>query len=90
LLLTFYWTSASDAEVDFVIQINDNNYPIEVKSGTSRNIKSLRSYADKYKPEKIFIISPRNFMKDKDFINIPLYAICSIYGKKRFATDHTD
>lgn len=71
----FYWKSKSDAEVDFIIQFQNEIYPLEVKSGLSRNLKSLRSYADKYKPGFIFRASPRNFVKDKEFINIPLYAV---------------
>ena len=74
----FYWTSKSEAEVDFILQLKDKIYPVEVKSGISKNIKSLRSYADKYKPKTIFRTSPRNFIKDKDFINVPLYAAFSI------------
>ena len=70
----FYWTSKSDAEVDFIIQSGNNVYPLEVKSGKSRNLKSLRSYAEKYKPKLIIRTSPRNFIRDKEFINIPLYA----------------
>ena len=69
----FYWTSKSDAEVDFVVQSGNQIYPIEVKSGLSRNLKSIRSYAQKYKPKYIFRISSRNFIRDNDFINIPLY-----------------
>ena len=69
----FYWTSKSDAEVDFVIQSGNQIYPIEVKSGLSRNLKSIRSYAQKYKPKYIFRTSSRNFIQDNDFINIPLY-----------------
>ena len=42
----FYWTSRSDAEVDFVLELANQIFPVEVKSGMSRNIKSLRSYAD--------------------------------------------
>ena len=71
----FYWTSKSDAEVDFILQISNDIYPVEVKSGTSRNIKSLRSYAEKYKPNLLYRISPRNFIQSGDFINIPLYAL---------------
>ena len=70
----YYWTSKSDAEVDFVLQIKNNIIPLEVKSGTSRNLKSLRSYADKYNPKFVCRISPRNFIVKNDFINIPLYA----------------
>ncbi len=70
----FYWTSKSDAEVDFILEKNNEVFPVEVKSGLSRNTKSLRSYADKYKPGKIFRVSPRNLIQSDDFINIPLYA----------------
>ncbi|MCK5135702.1 MAG: DUF4143 domain-containing protein [Bacteroidales bacterium] len=70
----FYWTSRSDAEVDFILQFQNHIYPVEVKSGTSRNIKSLRSYEKKYYPEVLLRISPRNFVQSGNFINLPLYA----------------
>ena len=76
----FYWTSAGKAEVDFVIQYNEDIYPIEVKSGTSRNLKSLRSYETRYHPKKIIRTSPRNYYEKDGFINIPLYAIASVYN----------
>jgi predicted AAA+ superfamily ATPase len=71
----YYWTSRGEAEVDFVIESNKGIYPVEVKSGTNRNLKSLRSYSDKYKPEKIFRLSPRNLIQSDDFVNVPLYAV---------------
>ncbi len=79
----YYWTSKSDAEVDFILQNNNNNtiLPLEVKSGLNRNIKSLRSYADKYQPQKIYRTSPRNFTEDNDFINIPLYGSFLLAGR---------
>ncbi|MCD4793018.1 MAG: ATP-binding protein [Bacteroidales bacterium] len=70
----FYWTSRSEAEVDFIIQKEDEIYPTEVKSGLNRNMKSLRSYADKYNPKLLYRISPRNFVQSDNFINLPLYA----------------
>ena len=69
----FYWTSKSDAEVDFVIQKNLQIIPIEIKSGTSLNTKSIRSYAKKYAPEFIVRSSPRNYEHRDDFFNLPLY-----------------
>ncbi|MCF6212553.1 MAG: ATP-binding protein [Flavobacteriaceae bacterium] len=74
----FYWTSKSDAEVDFIIEKNTAIYPLEVKSGLSRNLKSLRSYEGKYKPKLLIRTSPRNFIKSNNFINIPLYAVFTI------------
>ena len=71
----FYWTSQNEAEVDFILQQGNEIYPLEVKSGSNRNIKSLRSYEEKFKPKLIFRVSPRNFYRDKEFINIPLYAV---------------
>jgi len=70
----FYWTSRGDAEVDFVFKYKDEIYPLEVKSGTNLNTKSVRSYADKYKPNWVLRSSPRNFSIRNDFVNIPLYA----------------
>ncbi len=70
----YYWTSKSDAEVDFIIKNKDTILPIEVKSGLNKNLKSLRSYYNKYNPEYIVRVSPRNFEVNNEFINIPLYA----------------
>lgn len=71
----YYWTSRSDAEVDFLLESNQKIFPLEVKSGTSRNTKSLQSYASKYSPDKVFRTSPRNLIQSDNFINLPLYAV---------------
>ncbi|MBC8344631.1 MAG: ATP-binding protein [Candidatus Marinimicrobia bacterium] len=74
----YYWTSKSEAEVDFILNFENDIYPLEVKSGLNRNLKSLRSYAGKYKPKMIIRISPRNFIRDQEFVNIPLYSVSTI------------
>lgn len=71
----FYWTSKNEAEVDFVFSIDGRVFPLEVKSGLSRRTKSLRIYADLYGAEQVFRASPRNFTRDGDFVNVPLYAV---------------
>ncbi len=76
----FYWTSKSDAEVDFIVQADNNIFPLEVKSGKSKKLSSLRSYEKKYSPENIYRSSPRNFYQDGTFANIPLYSIFSFYN----------
>ena len=76
----FYWTSRSDAEIDFLLESNQKIFPLEVKSGTSRNTKSLQSYASKNNPDKIFRTSPRNLIQSGNFVNIPLYAIKLLEG----------
>ncbi len=74
----FYWASEGEAEVDFVIQEANVIYPLEVKSGSNRNIKSLRSYASKFDTKLLLRSSPRPFSVTDDFINIPLYGILGI------------
>ncbi len=74
----YYWSSRSDAEVDFLLQHHKDIFPLEVKSGTGRNMKSLRSYADKFDPKLVLRTSPRNYTRDDDFINIPLYAVSNV------------
>lgn len=76
----YYWTSKSDAEVDFIIARPEGIFPLEVKSGTSRHARSLRLYAEKYLPSHIYRTSAKNFTKDNDFINLPLYAV-ALFGK---------
>jgi len=71
----FYWTSESQAEVDFILAYHGRIMPLEVKSGMSRRMKSLRVYAEKYHPEYLYRASPRNFTLDGNFINIPLSAV---------------
>ncbi len=62
-------------ETDFVVESKNNIYPVEVKNGTGRTLKSLRSYSGKYRPETVFRISPGNMVQSGDFINVPLYAV---------------
>lgn len=74
----YYWSSEGKAEVDFLIQRGSQIYPAEVKSGSSRNLKSLRVYEGKYEPERVIRISPRIFSREKEFYNIPLYGVAGL------------
>jgi len=68
-----YWTSAGKAELDFLIQHEDEIIPIEVKSGSTRQKKSLRAYIEKYHPSHALIASPANLILDGNILNCPLY-----------------
>ncbi|PIN94160.1 hypothetical protein COU54_00120 [Candidatus Pacearchaeota archaeon CG10_big_fil_rev_8_21_14_0_10_31_24] len=53
-----YWRTKSKAEVDFIIKINNEVIPIEVKLKADEKIgKSLHSFIDIYKPKKAFVVS---------------------------------
>jgi len=70
-----YWTSDGKAELDFVIQLEDEIFPIEVKSGTSLKKKSLRVYIDAYHPRLAIRCSPLNLVQDGQILNCPLYLL---------------
>ena len=76
-----YWQSDYQAEVDFVFQYGNQIIPLEVKSGTNRNIKGLRSFESKYKVENIYRTSPRKYEKRGNFTNFPLYFIYALRSK---------
>lgn len=62
-------------EIDFVIQINNDIIPIEVKSGKSTNNNSLTKYNAKNDNKVSLRFSLNNLSKDGKIVNIPLYFI---------------
>ena len=72
----FYWhPENAQAEVDFVIQKGIHVIPIEVKSGTSLQAKSLWVYYQKYKP-KFCVRTSLKLNETNDWVtDIPLYRL---------------
>ena len=62
-------------KIDFVIQINNDIIPIEVKSGKSTNNNSLTKYNAKNDNKVSLRFSLNNLSKDGKIVNIPLYFI---------------
>ncbi len=71
---TYYWESERGAEIDFVIQCNDNLIPIEVKSADNTRAKSLMVYMKTYKPAYAIKLSAKNFAFEDNKKVVPLYA----------------
>ena len=70
----YYWTSSSQAEVDFIIRKDNGIIPIEVKSSTNVTSKSLNVYMSKFLPEYAIRISAKNFGFKNQIKSVPLYA----------------
>ena len=70
----YYWESERGAEIDFVIQRNDNLIPIEVKSADKTRAKSLMVYMKTYKPTYAIKLSAKNFAFEDNKKVVPLYA----------------
>lgn len=66
-----YWTSEGKAEVDFLIQKNDDIIPVEVKATDNIASKSLGVYIKKYSPQKALIVSSRNISVKDIILEIP-------------------
>lgn len=54
-----YWRTKGGAEVDFVLEQNNENIPIEVKlhSEAGKIGKSMRSFIERYSPKRAFVVS---------------------------------
>lgn len=75
-LIPYYWSAdKGTAEIDFVIEDSGFVVPIEVKATHNLRGKSLKSYYDRYQPEKTIRTSMANFRDEGWLVNIPLYAI---------------
>lgn len=68
----YYWVSNGIAEIDFVSQFGTEIYPIEVKAGTNLSGQSLKSYSDKYSPNRLIRIANTDLSFKNNLLSIPL------------------
>ena len=73
-----YYYNFDRYEIDFLIKINGDIIPVEVKSGRRTNSKSLNEYIKKYNPKYSIRISSKNFGLENNIKSIPLYAVFCI------------
>ena len=66
-----YWTSEGRAEVEFVIQNEENVIPIEVKAEDNINGRSLSVYNEKFKPKYRFRYSMLNLQFNGGMLSCP-------------------
>ncbi len=73
-----YYYNFNRYEIDFLIKIDGNIIPVEVKSGRRVNSKSLNEYIKKYNPLYSIRISAKNFGIENNIKSVPLYAVFCI------------
>lgn len=61
-------------EVDFLINIDGDIIPIEVKALDNTTSKSLNYYINRYKPKYAIRLSSKNFGEANGIKSIPLYS----------------
>lgn len=74
----YYWTSGGQAELDFILQKENDIFAVEVKTGTRTKSKSLNMFVGKYKPTYSIRISAKNFGFENNIKSVPLYAVFCI------------
>ncbi|MBL7825359.1 MAG: ATP-binding protein [Saprospiraceae bacterium] len=75
----YYWTASNaTAEVDFLIQRQNEVIPIEVKAEENLKSKSLKVYVEKFKPSLAVRTSMSRFRQQDWMNNVPLYAILGL------------
>jgi predicted AAA+ superfamily ATPase len=73
---TYYWSAENGtSEIDFVIQLEDQIVPIEVKAEENLQAKSLKVFVAKFKTQTSIRTSMSPYRDDNWLKNIPLYAI---------------
>lgn len=74
-----YYYTFNKYEIDFLIKIDGDIIPVEVKSGRRTNSKSLNEYIKKYHPKYSIRISSKNFGLENNIKSVPLYAVFCIH-----------
>lgn len=75
----FYWSAEKGiAELDYIIQLNGLNIPIEVKANENLQAKSLKVFVNKYNTKINIRTSMSDYRKEDWLINIPLYLIGNV------------
>jgi len=73
-----YWKNDNTAELDFVIQLDGQVIPIEVKKGNRTKSISMNMFVKKYNCQYAIRISKKNFGFDNNIKSVPLYAVFCI------------
>ena len=75
----YYWRSkGGKAEIDFLLALGGQVYPLEVKAGINVKSKSLKSYDTQFAPDLLVRTNLLNFKQDGKICNIPLYAVSGL------------
>jgi len=85
-----YWRSEGKmAELDFLCNVDNKIYPLEVKAGINPKSKSLTSYHQQFQPPLLVRSTLLNLKCDGKICNIPLYGISSLPRIIRLASNST-
>lgn len=83
----FYWKKeerSAQAEIDYLVQMQDKILPIEVKSGEGRSLKSLRLFLETHPKSPYGIrFSTHNYSNFNGIHSYPLYAVAAVLAEDK-------
>jgi len=82
----FYWgrqAKNSTAEIDYLIELDAQIIPIEIKSGSTGRMKSLHFFIEYYRSKKAVKISQAPFLAGNPIVSLPFYALESFFNSMR-------
>lgn len=71
----YYTNDRGSCEIDFVIDNGEQVIPVEVQAEINLQTKSLKTYREKFTPERSIRTSMADYKEEDWLINLPLYAI---------------
>lgn len=74
----YYWGMQSKGEIEFLLTLNGEVTPIEVKSKAHVRATSLKNFMAKYGCKQAIRIAGKNFGKEGSLLSVPLYAACLV------------
>lgn len=78
----FYWSNdRTPAELDFVIQLNGEVYPVEVKASTNVRGKSIAQFTKDNPGKRGLRFSLLDFREQENLTNYPLYTLPFFFSK---------
>lgn len=77
----YYWErekAGSSAEVDFVIHVGSDIYPVEVKAGKTGRLKSLQVFVEEKQSKFGIRVSEHPLGVEKNVLSVPLYMLSQL------------
>lgn len=71
----YYYSPSAGMEIDYLLDIDGDIIPVEVKAGRHKHANSLRAYLEQQKPAYGIRISTLNFGMVNGIFSVPLYAV---------------
>lgn len=71
----YYSAENSRMEIDFLVQASDGIIPVEVKAEENLKARSLKTFHDKFHPERSVRYSMSDYREQEWMVNVPLYEV---------------